>query len=230
VVDGFCVFTLPDDHPIVEEVLCRELPTVFVDGPLIAGHSFVGVDDRAGMADLVGHLLGLGHERFGVLAFRLRPDGWTGPPDEGRIASADFRVTRERLRGILDSTAAAGIPRQSVQVYEVGVNTRETARGAAEAMLSSPDRPSAIVCLSDLIALGVLDAADALGLDVPGDVSVTGYDDIAGAAPTGLTTVRQSASVKGREAGRLLLEGAPARIVMLDHELVLRATTGPPRT
>ena len=46
VVDGFCVFTLPDDHPIVEEVLCRALPTVFVDGPLIDGHPFVGIDDR----------------------------------------------------------------------------------------------------------------------------------------------------------------------------------------
>jgi DNA-binding LacI/PurR family transcriptional regulator len=230
VVDGFCVYTVPDDHPIVEEVLCRQLPTVFVDGPLIEGHSFVGVDDRTAMADLAGHLLGLGHERFGVLAFRLRPDGWTGPPDEARVASADFRVTRERLGGILDSTAAAGIPRHAVHVYEVGVNTHETARSAAGAMLTSPDRPTAIMCLSDQIALGVVDAAHERGLRVPGDVSVTGFDDIAAAGPVGLTTVRQPAASKGREAGRLLLDGTRQRIVTLDYELILRESTGPPPT
>ena len=230
VVDGFCVFTLPDDHPIVEEVLCRALPTVFVDGPLIDGQPFVGIDDRQAMADLAGHLLALGHRRFGVLAFRLRPDGWTGPPDEARIASADFRVTRERLGGILGATAAARISRDAVRVYEVGVNTRETANRAACLMLSRPDRPTAIVCLSDQIALGVLDATDELGLRVPGEVSITGFDDIAAAAPAGLTTVRQPAADKGREAGRLLLAGAPERLVTLDHELILRATTGPAPT
>jgi DNA-binding LacI/PurR family transcriptional regulator len=229
VVDGFCVFTLPDEHPIVDEVLCRQLPTVFVDGPLVEGRAFVGIDDRVAMAELTRHLLGLGHRCFGVLAFRLRPDGWTGPPDEARIASADFRVTRERLGGILETTAGAGVPRDAVQVYEVGVNTRETARRAACVMLARPDRPTAIVCLSDQIALGVLDAVDGLGLQVPGDVSVTGFDDIAAAGPAGLTTVRQPAVSKGREAGQLLLAGAPEQIVELDHELVLRATTGPAR-
>jgi DNA-binding LacI/PurR family transcriptional regulator len=174
--------------------------------------------------------LALGHRRFGVLAFRLRPDGWAGPPDEARIASADFRVTRERLGGILGATAAAGIPRDAVRVYEAGVNTRETAHRAARLMLALPDRPTAILCLSDQIALGVLDATDELGLRVPGDVSITGFDDIAAAAPAGLTTVRQAAADKGREAGRLLLAGAPERLVTLDHELILRATTGPAPT
>jgi DNA-binding LacI/PurR family transcriptional regulator len=230
VVDGFCVFTLPDEQPIVEEVLCRALPTVFVDGPLIVGHPFVGIDDRQATADLTEHLVGLGHDSLGVLAFRLRPDGWAGPPDDARLASADFRVTRERLGGILDTTAAAGIPRGEVQVYEVGLNTRETARRAARVMLGRPGRPTAILCLSDQIALGVLDASDELGLQVPRDVSVTGFDDIAAAAPAGLTTVRQPAADKGREAGRLLLTGAPDEVVTLDHELILRASTGPAPT
>ena len=230
VVDGFCVFTLPDEHPIVEEVLCRQLPTVFVDGPLIEGHPFVGIDDRAAMADLTGQMLVLGHRCFGVLAFRLRPDGWVGSPDDGRIASADFRVTRERLGGILDSMGAAGLPRDAVQVYEVGVNTREAGRSAAAVMLARPDRPTAILCLSDQIALGVLEAVDDLGLRVPADVSVAGFDDIAAAEPAGLSTVRQPAARKGREAGELLLAGAPELIVKLHHELILRTTTGPAPT
>ena len=117
-----------------------------------------------------------------------------------------------------------------MRVYEVGVNTRETAHRAARLMLARPDRPTAILCLSDQIALGVLDATDELGLRVPGDVSITGFDDIAAAAPAGLTTVRQAAADKGREAGRLLLAGAPERLVTLDHELILRATTGPAPT
>jgi DNA-binding LacI/PurR family transcriptional regulator len=135
-------------------------------------------------------------------------------------------VTRERLGGILDTTAAAGIPRDEVEIYEVGVNTRERARHAARVMLGRPDRPTAILCLSDQIALGVLEATDELGLRVPSDVSVTGFDDIAAAAAAGLTTVRQPAADKGRAAGRLLLAGAPDEVVTLDHELILRASTG----
>ncbi len=160
VVDGFCVFTLPDEHPIVEEVLCRQLPTVFVDGPLIEGHSFVGIDDRAAMADLTRQMLGLGHRCLGVLAFRLRPDGWVGAPDEGRIASADFRVTGERLGGILDTTGRGRAPTRRRTGLRSGRNTRETARSAAMVMFARPDRPTAILCLSDQIAVGVLDAVD----------------------------------------------------------------------
>ena len=235
VVDGFCVYTLPDGHPIVDEVLCRNVPTVFVDGPHVDGRPFVGIGDRAAMHALTDHLVELGHRAVGVLTFRLRPDGRSGPATNERIASADFRVTRERLTGVFDAFAAAGLDRGAVDVYEVATNTQQAGHDAALAMLTGPQPPTALVCLADQLALGALGALDALGLSAPTDVSITGFDDIAAAAAAGLTTIRQPAAEKARRAGRYLAEAAArgdpavaatAFDVTLDHELILRSSTG----
>jgi DNA-binding LacI/PurR family transcriptional regulator len=236
VVDGYCVYTLPDGHPIVDEVLCRNVPTVFVDGPHVDGHPYVGIDDRAAMHALTDHLVQLGHRALGVLSFRLRPDGRSGRPTSERIASADFRVTRERLAGVFDAVQAAGLGRAAVDVYEVATNTHQAGHDAAIAVLAAPQPPTALLCLADQLALGALDALDSLGLSAPDDVSITGFDDIAAAAAAGLTTIRQPAAEKGRRAGRYLTEAAAngdravvvtAFDVTLDHELILRSSTGP---
>ena len=236
VVDGFCVYTLPDGHPIVGEVLCRNVPTVFVDGPRIDGHPFVGIGDRAAMHALTDHLIELGHRAVGVLTFRLRPDGWSGLATSDRIACADFRVTRERLTGVFDAFESAGLGRAAVDVYEVATNTQPAGHDAALAMLAGPQPPTALVCLADQLALGALDALGELGLSAPDDVSITGFDDIAAAAAAGLTTIRQPAAEKARRAGRYLTEAAAngdpsgaatAFDVTLDHELIVRSSTGP---
>ena len=96
------------------------------------------------------------------------------------------------------------------------------------ALLALTPRPTALLCASDQIALGALEAIAAAGLDVPGDVSVVGYDDVPAAARAGLTTVRQPLLEKGREAGRLLLEHGTEREVILPVELVVRGMTAPP--
>ena len=232
VVDGFCVYTLPDGHPLVGEVLCRNVPTVFVDGPRVDGHPFVGIGDRAAMYTLTDHILELGHRALGVLTFRLRPDGEFGPASRDRIDAADFRVTRERLAGVFDAVDAAGLTREAVTVYEIATNTQAAGHNAAIAMMQQPHAPTALLCLADQIALGALDALDTLGLNVPHDVSVTGFDDIAAAADAGLTTVHQPATDKGRHAGRYLAEVAshgpiPAIDLTLDYQIITRSSTGP---
>jgi DNA-binding LacI/PurR family transcriptional regulator len=233
VVDGFCVYTLPDGHPIVGEVLCRNVPTVFVDGPRADGHRFIGIRDRAAMRTLTEHALALRHRTLGVIAFRLRPDGHCGPVDRDRIATADFRVTRERLAGVFDAVRRRSDAGATVDVYEVVGNTPAAGGDAAIALLSARPRPTALLCLADQLALGALDALDTLGLRAPDDVSVTGFDDIAAAAGAGLTTIRQPAAEKGRAAGRYLAavaDGAPAPgrkfDLILPHELIERTSTG----
>jgi DNA-binding LacI/PurR family transcriptional regulator len=99
-------------------------------------------------------------------------------------------------------------------------------------LLDVPEPPTAIIALSDLLALGVMRAAAERGLDVPGDVSVVGFDDIAEAASASppLTTVRQQHTEKGAAAVRLLLDDSRDReSVLLPAELVIRSTTAPPR-
>jgi DNA-binding LacI/PurR family transcriptional regulator len=106
---------------------------------------------------------------------------------------------------------------------------RECGRQAAAKLLDRADRPTAILALYDEVALGVLDAAADRGIDVPRDLSVTGFDDIPEAALSTpkLTTVRQPHDRKGAEAVRLLLEGDPDESVLLPTELVVRASTAP---
>lgn len=100
-------------------------------------------------------------------------------------------------------------------------------------LLAREPRPTALICQSDQLALGALEAAAKLGLAVPGDISITGFDDIDAASNTrpGLTTVRQPLRGKGITAGELAAEalaGKPERRVFLPVEIVLRGSTAPP--
>ncbi len=231
VVDSFCVFTLPDGHPIVDEVVARDLPAVFVDGPAVPGRPFVGIDDRAAMAEVTRHLVDLGHRSIAVLSCRFHYDRSAGAASTDAATNATFRVSRERLEGVLEAARAGGLADDAVTIYQVGRNSRDSGRVAGGKLLDGENPPTGIVCFSDQMAFGVLDALAERGLSAPNDLSVTGFDDVAAAATHGLTTVRQPSVDKGRAAGRLLLQadgGEPA-VVYLDHELVVRDSTGPPR-
>jgi DNA-binding LacI/PurR family transcriptional regulator len=87
-----------------------------------------------------------------------------------------------------------------------------------------------VVAMSDELAAGVLDGASARGIDVPGQLSVVGFDDTPTALSTAppLTTIHQPLAARGETAARLLLEGAPEKIVEFPTQLVVRGSTGPP--
>jgi DNA-binding LacI/PurR family transcriptional regulator len=144
-------------------------------------------------------------------------------------------VVRERLAGWRSACAAAGI--SSPVTVSAPVNGREHGRHAARLLLEARTRATGIVCLSDELALGVIAELTARGIDVPGEVSVVGFDDspLATLAPPALTTVRQPARDKGAAAARLLLDqlggAAAGDPVMLPTEFVIRDSTAvPPRS
>ncbi len=226
-VDGFVVFTLPDGHAAVDVLRARGLPTVAADGPQVDGVPLVAIDERSAAGEVARHVVGAGHERLLVLTLRLDDDGPFGVVDDARLAGGRYRVIRERLRGALDGLAAAGVDPASVEVVEIPLNQPALAVEAVTPRLTGPDRPTAVVALTDAFALGVLDAAGRLGLDVPADLSVTGFDDIAAAGEAGLTTVRQSGRDKGRLVAELVLAGATGEDVVMAHELIRRDTVGP---
>jgi len=189
----------------------------------------VGIDDRRATRSVTEHVLTLGHRQVAVLTDRLRPDGYEGPVDAAREAGATFHIGRQRLAGYRDALGAAGIAWDGVAKHE-GPNDREAGARLARTALAAEPPPTALLAATDQLALGAMRAAAELGLDVPGDVSVTGFDDAPAAAPAGLTTLRQPLREKGEVAARLLAElaaGAPPRRVMLPVELVVRASTGP---
>ena len=224
-VDGFVLYCVSPSDPRMDAVLARRLPYVRVDFDPEPGMVDVNIDDEAGARLVAEHLTALGHRRFGIALPHLHP-GDTGP--EAR-AVAWHHVTRSRLDGWRGGLEAAGIDWSTVPVATGPDKLREAGRVAGARLLDRADRPTAIIALSDVLALGILEAAAERGISVPAELSVAGFDDVpeAAAADPPLTTIRQPHQLKGSEAVRLLLEGPAAESVLLPIELVVRASTAP---
>jgi DNA-binding LacI/PurR family transcriptional regulator len=205
---------LVDDHRF-ELLAGLGLPAVAVGRP--AGpcpFPMVTVDDRQGVVRTVEHLLGLGHRRIAFV-------GGT----EGYVHSSSRRAAwRQAL-------AAAGVAPGPDLVADF---TGPGGAAATRALLEGAQPPTAIVYANDVMAIAGMGVAIGLGLQVPGDLSVTGFDDVPLAAHLAppLTTVRQDAMGWGRAAAEVLLavgEGRPADDVELPPaDPVFRASTGPP--
>jgi DNA-binding LacI/PurR family transcriptional regulator len=225
-VDGYMLFCTPADDPRYAAVRARGLPFVLVeyDDDPTAAH--VGIDDVAGAEAAARHLVDLGHRNVAIVS-GYETDVVTAPVAQGR---SRWRVQSGRLAGWRAGLEAGGIDWGNVPVSGAGGSDAAGGARAAAALLDRADRPTAILALSDLQALGVLRAAAERGIDVPGELSVVGFDDIpqAAAATPALTTVAQLHEEKGRAAVRLLVSGAdPADSVLLPCHLVVRASTGP---
>ena len=177
VVDACFVYALPEGHPSLAAALERRIPVVIADTPRVPGVPFVSVDDRGGARAAAQHLLDLGHRRLAVASFRIRDDDRTGLADRARRRAATYGVTRERLAGYADAIAAAGLDvgrRADLR----GKSTRaSSAAEAAIALLGHDPPPTALLAMSDEIALGAMRAARDAGVDVPGRLSVVGFDD-----------------------------------------------------
>jgi DNA-binding LacI/PurR family transcriptional regulator len=229
-VDGFILYALAGEDAGLARVLARRQPMVAVDCPPIASAlAEVGIDDRAAAAQAAEHLLALGHRRLAVLAMEFEPDGRTGPASLARAEAASFHVTRQRWLGCAEACRRHGLDPAAVPIAEAAPNSEAAGRAAGQLLLRSPQRPTAILAMSDRLAIGALEAAAELGLRVPGDLSVTGFDDIPAARRMSLTTVRQPAREKGRLAARILGGAAqPAgKRLVLPTELVRRGSTAP---
>ena len=234
-VDGFVIYSMSDEEPLLAAALDRQLPAVVVDQPLKEGVPFVGVDDEAAARMAAEHLLLLGHERFAIVSFALSPGGRDGIANPVRQEQAAFRVSRLRLQGYRAALEGAGLLWSKVPVYECPGSSIEFGQRAAEALLSPEHRPRAILASSDQLALGVIAWAIERGLSVPEDVSVVGFDDIpaAASATPAITTVHQDHAEKGLLAGRMLISQLRKEDVPnagpLGTSLVVRGSTSPLR-
>ncbi len=229
-VDGFVVYSAAGDDPYLQIVQQRRLPLVVVDQPKdVPGASAVGIDDRAAMRELGEYLLGLGHREIGLLTMRLRRDRRQGLVDSERLRSPTFHVQSERIAGVRDAMAAAGVDPDSLTVVESYEHTAAAGGMAAQLALEANPRISALMCTADVLALSAMDYLRGRGIYVPGQMTVTGFDLIGEARRRGLTTVAQPSLQKGRLAGELLDKGdIHPTLEVLDTELIRGRTAGPP--
>lgn len=230
-VDGFILNCMLDGSRLVELAQHRGLPFVAVEQEPHPGIDTVGVDDRLGARLAAEHLLALGHRRFAVVSLEFQPDGRVGFIEPEADRAVRYAVPRLRLAGYRDALSAAGTP--PPLVYETR-NLRDDARTALARILDRDPSVTAILCMSDLLACGVAEAAAGLGRRIPDDLSIVGFDDIEEAARLSppLTTIRQPIEEKGLAAVRLIFDDEGqrgGRSVLMPLELVVRGTTAPPR-
>ncbi|MDQ2838243.1 MAG: LacI family DNA-binding transcriptional regulator [Actinomycetota bacterium] len=230
-VDGFVVSSVSVADPLLAAVLSRSQPAVIVDSPRgIAGVDFVGIDDRAGFGLVAEHVFALGHRSVGVIAVRRGEDVEAEPSpmpllERLNLGQSPHPVRQLRLTGLLDQLVAGA----SVAVTERTANSRDEGALGAAALLSTCAELTAIMCTSDILALGVLDELAARGIVAGRDLTVTGFDDVPAAAVAGLTTVHQPLEGKGRSAIESLLDDRPrttASSVILPTSLVVRSSSG----
>lgn len=237
-IDGAIVYSSDNASPAVGWLRRRRLPLVFVDQPPDPGIACVNIDDRGGARASARHLLELGHRRIALITPAAPHSGPSPGPGEGADVTVSIPFpASERLGGWMDEIGPAGADVRFVFQQ----HPPDHGSPAIRRMLASSRRPTAALCYSDAIALLVVREAAALGLRMPEDVSVVGFDNSPLMQHLGipLTTVHQDIAGKGRVAAAALIDairahrtdspvpGGPPQ-VRLPAELVVRASTAPP--
>ncbi|MCP4226714.1 MAG: LacI family transcriptional regulator, partial [Actinomycetia bacterium] len=192
-VDGLLLVDLPSIDGAGERLGGLRTPIVTV-GMTVDGRSSITIPNRRAAREATDHLIQLGHRRIGLISVgETEPDGTT--------ASSVV----ERLAGYRHALAAASIDFRPELVVE-GDWSPASGQAAMAQLLDLAEPPTAVFVVSDEMAFGAVAEASRLGLSVPGDLSVVGFDDHDLSEVMGLTTVRQSVDKLGEEAARLLLD------------------------
>jgi LacI family transcriptional regulator len=190
--DGLLLIGHERDPALFEYLKRQEVPAL-VAWTFIADSAqpSIGFDNRASMMKLVQQVLDLGHRTIGVISAQTI----------GNDRAA------QRLQGVKDCLAANGLSPDSLQIIMTTYDVENGAESFAQ-LMSAPDRPTAVICGNDVLAVGALRQARQMGIDVPTDVSVTGFDDIelARIVVPALTTVHVPHREMGRRAAIELVE------------------------
>jgi DNA-binding LacI/PurR family transcriptional regulator len=215
--DGAIIVDLVPTAPERSLLAEQRVPWVMVgaDCPTIDS---VVIDNVEGAASAARHLLDLGHRSIGLIAGGPAAFPSSGPP--------------QRRAGFLRALDNAGV-RFDPAMERVGDFSALGGYEAMQSLLGRRPRPTAIFAMSDEMAMGAMRACHEAGLDVPGDVSIVGFDDVDWAFTVGLTTVRQDATELGAIAARLMIErlegiACERRLITVPTQLVERSSTAPP--
>ena len=221
-VDGLIINPLLNDQTDLShlfEIRRSNIPLVLIESIRGIQASMVDVDNVAAEKEAIEYLAGLGHERIAHFA---------GPQYSTH--------SDERIEGVRRAFVSKRLVMAEDDVVHAGANLEDGYRAALAYFRDRADRPTAVTCYNDLLAIGAVRALRELGLDVPGDVSVVGFDDIdvASYLTVPLTTVRMPRRQIGRRATEMLIrtleedEAAAPEKVVLETELVVRDSTAPP--
>lgn len=209
----------------VEVLAQRRIPMVAIEGDAGEGVLQISLDNRDATRIAAKHLKDLGHTRVAMVTLPLDPERSSGVLTAVAEAASTSDTASSRLAGARDVFPSIGGRIAAASFIEEGLE-------AGRELLSVADRPTAILAQSDLLAAGVIRAAEEIGLRVPEDLSVIGFDGVrVDGLAYDLTTLVQPAAAKGRAAGEAIirmLDGGTPESVAFTSEFHLGGTTAPP--
>ncbi|KKI93163.1 LacI family transcriptional regulator [Bacillus sp. SA1-12] len=213
-VDGAIIQGIKTDDPYLQEVVNSDIPCVLIDIPIeseTVGH--VTTDNVLGATKAVNHLLELGHRQIAM------------------VNGHEFAfVSQKRLEGFKLALQEANVPLREEWIIN-GAFEEEIAEEKVYQLLKTNPEITALFCASDLMAIGAIRAVKRLGLSIPDQISIVGYDNIllSSYISPPLTTIAQSIYEMGYEAGKLLIEILEEKTIshkkILETNLVVRETT-----
>ena len=227
-VDGFVAVGLSEDHPEVGQIRHAGLPMVLVDGNALPEHASVDSNDEVGARSAARHLLALGHRDFVIVG--IEPPNMPGLLEYS--AGPTESIASRRLAGYRQALELGGVKVRDDRIV-VGPASFDGGVAAFNRIWEDGLRPTAVLAMSDVMAIGVMWAAREVGLRVPEELSVIGFDDldIGSHANPPLTTVHQPIRQKGEEAVRLLLrmianpDASRPEHKTLETRLIIRGST-----
>ena len=214
--DGLIIMSIAIADQELTRISETHFPTVLIETSDSRFPAF-GINNQEGASQAVRHLIEKGYKNIGFVGFNP-------------ILSYSINASKAREQGYIDTLLQNGRTVNPEHLLFVDYDIEDTYQKALK-LLKNKNRPDALFCASDLNALGVLKAARELGLSVPGDLAVVGFDDIDVADYLGLTTIKQPLEGSGREAALLIsrlikdpTSNKPARID-LPLELIIRSSS-----
>ena len=217
--EGLLLIGYERDEHIYTFLENRNLPFVLTwafdeDNP----RQSIGFDNHAAMSEMTEEVIKIGHRRIGAIVGETR---------------ANDR-SRERLEGLQDTMARHGLTQDDLSVCEVPYSIESGASAFAQ-LMDTPEAPSVVMCGNDVLAVGAMRKAKEMGLSIPQDISITGFDDIelAELVEPGLTTVHVPHRKMGHKAGEMLTSwidsNTPPQREKLETYIAMRGTLGPPK-
>ena len=216
-VDGFIIAAVSLEEPIVDELLDQDIPVVLINRRIKKSNvNYVVVDNYKGAYLAVEHLINIGYKKIGIISGR-----------------SSVSTGKERLQGYRKGLLDHGLKFQK-EYSSQGPFTKEHGKKAARKMLTLKNRPEAIFAASDNIALGVMNAAGELGLKIPEDLAIVGFDDtnFSSNSKIRLTTVSQRKYEMGERGVQILIdlienqESDYINKVVLEPRLIIRESCG----
>lgn len=216
-VDGVVIIPHCEPLTLIEPLRQARIPVVVLEHDLPGVHCIANNDLQGGRIG-TRHLLELGHRRIGLI--RRAPTS---------------ALSSQRLIGYQEALAEAGVPFDPDLVIECPATSQAVGAQAMQQLLKLAEPPTAVFTHNDILAMGALHAIHLAGLQVPADISVVGYDDVASAAyfSPPLTTIQSPRAEIGMLAGHTILQlvqnkvELPAKTINMPVKLVVRASTGP---